>query len=114
MKRAPALCMIGKGTLLTLRVAQWFGLYTFMLEVSSSKSFVSESKRLALWVELVAPSLPSAGYLSYVVCESLHRSGSLPCAHPKGNGCRFSLLSKGEKKIKEEHWYCLTIVKNVK
>ncbi|WMV07237.1 hypothetical protein MTR67_000622 [Solanum verrucosum] len=37
-----------------------------MLEVSSSKSLASESKGFAFWVELVAPGLPSAGYLSYV------------------------------------------------
>ncbi|WMV25748.1 hypothetical protein MTR67_019133 [Solanum verrucosum] len=37
-----------------------------MLEVSSSKPLASESKGFAFWVELVAPGLPSAGYLSYV------------------------------------------------
>ncbi|WMV56250.1 hypothetical protein MTR67_049635 [Solanum verrucosum] len=37
-----------------------------MLEVSSSKSLASESKGFAFWVELVAPGLPSVGYLSYV------------------------------------------------
>ncbi|WMV27750.1 hypothetical protein MTR67_021135 [Solanum verrucosum] len=47
-------------------VAQWFGLGTSMLEVSSSKPLASESKGFAFWVELVAPGLPSAGYLSYV------------------------------------------------
>ena len=46
-----------------------------MLEVSSSKPLANESKGFAFWVELVVPSLPSAGYLSYVVCELLHRSG---------------------------------------
>uniref|UniRef100_M1A229 UDP-3-O-[3-hydroxymyristoyl] glucosamine N-acyltransferase n=1 Tax=Solanum tuberosum TaxID=4113 RepID=M1A229_SOLTU len=46
-----------------------------MLEVSSSKPLASESKGFAFWVELVAPGLPSAVYLSYVVCELLHRSG---------------------------------------
>ncbi|KAG5629260.1 hypothetical protein H5410_000977 [Solanum commersonii] len=56
-------------------MAQWFGLGTSMLEVSSSKPLSSESKRFAFWVKLVAPGLPSAGYLSYVVCELLHRSG---------------------------------------
>ncbi|WMV14755.1 hypothetical protein MTR67_008140 [Solanum verrucosum] len=45
---------------------QWFGLGTSMLEVSSSKPLASESKGFAFWVELVAPGLPSAGYLSYV------------------------------------------------
>ena len=29
----------------------------------------------AFWVEFVIPDLPSARYLSYVVCEILHRSG---------------------------------------
>ncbi|KAG5601947.1 hypothetical protein H5410_033317 [Solanum commersonii] len=48
-------------------VAQWFRLGTSMLEVSSSKPLASESKGFAFWVELVAPGLPSAGYLSYVV-----------------------------------------------
>ncbi|WMV39928.1 hypothetical protein MTR67_033313 [Solanum verrucosum] len=48
-------------------VAQWFELGTSMLEVSSSKPLASESKGFAFWVELVAPGLPSAGYLSYVV-----------------------------------------------
>ncbi|WMV31567.1 hypothetical protein MTR67_024952, partial [Solanum verrucosum] len=45
----------------------WFELGTSMLEVSSSKPLASESKGFAFWVELVAPGLPSAGYLSYVV-----------------------------------------------
>ncbi|KAG5624645.1 hypothetical protein H5410_009863 [Solanum commersonii] len=44
----------------------WFGLGTSMLEVSSSKPLASKSKGFAFWVELVAPDLPSAGYLSYV------------------------------------------------
>ena len=65
-------------------MAQWFELGTSMLEVSSSKPLASESKGFAFWVELVALGLLSAGYLSYVVCELLHRSGVLPCAHPKG------------------------------
>ncbi|KAG5631949.1 hypothetical protein H5410_003666 [Solanum commersonii] len=43
-----------------------FGLGTFMLEVSSSKPLASESKGFAFWVELIAPGLPSADYLSYV------------------------------------------------
>ncbi|KAG5572950.1 hypothetical protein H5410_062716 [Solanum commersonii] len=29
----------------------------------------------AFWIELIAPGLPSAIYLSSVVCELLHRSG---------------------------------------
>ncbi|WMV27153.1 hypothetical protein MTR67_020538 [Solanum verrucosum] len=41
-------------------VAQWFGLGTSMLEVSSSKPLASESKGFLFWVELVAPDLPSA------------------------------------------------------
>ncbi|KAG5595579.1 hypothetical protein H5410_036811 [Solanum commersonii] len=41
-------------------VAQWFGLGTSMLEVSSSKPLASESKGFAFWVELVTPGLPSA------------------------------------------------------
>lgn len=51
-----------------------------MLKVLSLKRFASENKGFAFWVELVAPGLCSAGYLSYVVCELLHRSGVLPCA----------------------------------
>ena len=54
----------------------------------------SESTGFAFWVELVAPGLPSAGYLSYVVCELLHRSGVLPCAHSKRSGCGFPLSIK--------------------
>ncbi|WMV36770.1 hypothetical protein MTR67_030155 [Solanum verrucosum] len=54
---------------------KWFGLGTSMLEVSSSKSLASESKGFAFWVELFAPGFSSAGYLSYVVCELLHRIG---------------------------------------
>ncbi|WMV47094.1 hypothetical protein MTR67_040479, partial [Solanum verrucosum] len=65
-------------------VAQWFELGTSMLEVSSSKPLASESKGFAFWVELVAPGLPSAGYLSYVVCELLHRSGGFTLCAPKG------------------------------
>ncbi|KAG5608082.1 hypothetical protein H5410_019363 [Solanum commersonii] len=38
----------------------------------------------AFWVELVAPGLPSAGYLSYVVCELLHRSQGFTLCTPKG------------------------------
>ncbi|KAH0770890.1 hypothetical protein KY290_014871 [Solanum tuberosum] len=38
-----------------------------MLEVSSLIPLASESKGFAFWVELVAPGLPSAGYLSYVL-----------------------------------------------
>uniref|UniRef100_M1BVV5 DUF7903 domain-containing protein n=1 Tax=Solanum tuberosum TaxID=4113 RepID=M1BVV5_SOLTU len=49
---------------------RWFGRGTSMLEVSSSKPLASESKGFAFWVELVAPGLPSVGYLSYVVCCS--------------------------------------------
>lgn len=75
-------------------MAQWFELDTSMLEVSSLKSLTSEGKGFAFWVELIAPGLPSADYLSYVVCELLHRSGGLPYAHPKGNGCGFSLSLK--------------------
>ncbi|WMV44949.1 hypothetical protein MTR67_038334 [Solanum verrucosum] len=59
----------------TSRVAQWFGLGASMLEVSSSKLLASKSKGFAFWVELVTPGFPSAGYLPYVVCELLHRSG---------------------------------------
>ncbi|KAG5575204.1 hypothetical protein H5410_055338 [Solanum commersonii] len=67
-----------------LRGGQWFGLGTSMLEVSSSKPLANESKGFALWVELVAPGLPSAGYLSYVVCELLYRSGGFTLCAPKG------------------------------
>ncbi|KAH0716877.1 hypothetical protein KY290_013450 [Solanum tuberosum] len=70
-----------------LMLLQWFELGTSMLEVSSSKPLASESKGFAFWVELVAQGLPSAGYLSYVVCKLLHRSGVLPCVHPKGSSC---------------------------
>lgn len=34
-----------------------------------------ESKGFAFCAELVAPGLPSAGYLSSVVCELMHRNG---------------------------------------
>ncbi|WMV41697.1 hypothetical protein MTR67_035082 [Solanum verrucosum] len=61
-----------------------------MLEVSSLKPLAGESKGFAFWVELVAPGLPSAGYLSYVACKLLHRSGVLRRAHPKGSGCRLT------------------------
>ena len=64
-------------------VAQWFGLGTSMLEVSSLKPLASESKVFAFWVELVAPGLPSAGCLSCVVCELLHRSKSYTPCVPK-------------------------------
>ncbi|WMV18929.1 hypothetical protein MTR67_012314 [Solanum verrucosum] len=67
-----------------LGVAQWFGLGTFMLEVSSSKPLTCDSKGFAFWVELVASGLPSVGYLSYVVCELLHRSGGFTLCAPKG------------------------------
>ncbi|KAH0731631.1 hypothetical protein KY289_002819 [Solanum tuberosum] len=71
---------------LPLGVAQWLwlGLGTLMLEVSSSKPLASESKGFAFWVELVAPGLPSAGYLSYVVCELLHRRRGFTLCAPKG------------------------------
>ncbi|KAH0646965.1 hypothetical protein KY284_034849 [Solanum tuberosum] len=55
-----------------------------MLEVSSSKLLASESKRFVFWVKLVAPGLPSVGYLSYVVCELLHRSRCFTLCAPKG------------------------------
>ncbi|KAL3341323.1 hypothetical protein AABB24_025729 [Solanum stoloniferum] len=56
----------------------------FHVEVSRSKSLASENKGFAFWVEFVTPGLPSAGYLSYVVCELLHRSGSFTLCAPKG------------------------------
>ncbi|KAG5602491.1 hypothetical protein H5410_033861 [Solanum commersonii] len=46
-------------------VDQGFWIRTSMLEFSSSKSLASESKRFSLWVELVAPGLPSAGQENY-------------------------------------------------
>ncbi|WMV28934.1 hypothetical protein MTR67_022319 [Solanum verrucosum] len=46
---------------------KWFELGTFMLEVSSSKPLANKSKGFAFWVELIAPGLPSASYLSYVI-----------------------------------------------
>ncbi|KAG5580700.1 hypothetical protein H5410_051327 [Solanum commersonii] len=42
-----------------------------MLEVSSSKPLASESRGFSFWVELIAPGLPSAGYLSYVHFNTL-------------------------------------------
>ncbi|KAG5628730.1 hypothetical protein H5410_000447 [Solanum commersonii] len=54
---------------------QWFGIETSILEVSCSKPLASESKGFDFWIELVASGLSSAGYLSCVVCELLHRSG---------------------------------------
>ncbi|KAH0721352.1 hypothetical protein KY290_006343 [Solanum tuberosum] len=65
-------------------VAQWFGLETSMLDISSSKPLASKSKGFVFWVELVAPGLPSAGYLSCLVCELLHRSGVFTLCAPKG------------------------------
>ena len=59
-------------------MTQWFGLGTSMLEVSSSKPLASESKGFVFWVELVAPGLLSAEYLSYVVCKLLHKRGFYP------------------------------------
>ena len=38
----------------------------------------------AFLFELVAPGLPSAAYLSYVVCELLHKSGGFTLCAPKG------------------------------
>ncbi|KAL3326515.1 hypothetical protein AABB24_037270 [Solanum stoloniferum] len=38
-------------------------------EVSSLKFIASKSKEFVFWIELIVPSLPSAGYVSYVVCE---------------------------------------------
>ncbi|WMV29188.1 hypothetical protein MTR67_022573 [Solanum verrucosum] len=52
-----------------------------LFEFSSTNS---ESKGFAFWVELVASGLPSADYLSYVVCELLHRSGGFTLCAPKG------------------------------
>ena len=83
-------------------MAQWFGLGTSMLEVSSLKPLVSESKVFAFWVELVAPGLPSAGYHSYVVVSYCIGAGVLPCAHPKGSGCGFLLV---KKYLKECLWW---------
>ncbi|KAG5616544.1 hypothetical protein H5410_016368 [Solanum commersonii] len=67
----------------------WFGLGTSMLEVSSSKPLASESKGFAFWVELVAPGLPSASYLSYVERKfypvRIQRVAAVgfPCHHQK-------------------------------
>ncbi|KAG5612334.1 hypothetical protein H5410_023615 [Solanum commersonii] len=52
-----------------LGFSKWFGLGTSMLEVSSLKPPAIESKGFAFWVELVAPGLPGAGYLSYVCSD---------------------------------------------
>ncbi|WMV31780.1 hypothetical protein MTR67_025165 [Solanum verrucosum] len=57
---------------------EWFDLGTSMLEVSSSKPLASESKGFAFWVELVAPGLPGAGYLSYVVPPGDYRLSAIP------------------------------------
>uniref|UniRef100_A0A0V0HDB1 Putative ovule protein n=1 Tax=Solanum chacoense TaxID=4108 RepID=A0A0V0HDB1_SOLCH len=72
-----------------------FGLGTSMLEVSSSKPLASESKGFAFWVELVAPGLLSAGYLSSY-CELLHRSGGFTLCAPKGQRLRVSLVIKNK------------------
>lgn len=61
------------------------------------KPFASESKGFVFWVEFVAPSLPSVGYLSCVVCMFVSYSIGvevLPCVHPKGSGSGFPLSSK--------------------
>ena len=79
-------------------MGQWFELGTSMLEVSSLKPLASGIKRFALCVELIAPGLPSVGYLSYVVCELLHRSGFYPVLTQKGSGCGFPLLLKKKSK----------------
>ncbi|KAG5629707.1 hypothetical protein H5410_001424 [Solanum commersonii] len=70
-----------------------------MSEVSSLKPLANESKGFAFWVELVAPGLPSVGYLSYVICELLHKSGGFTLLSPKGLRLRVSLVIK--KKVYE-------------
>lgn len=67
---------------------------TFMLKVSCLKFFASESKEFAFWAELVAPDLPSASYLSHVVCELLHKNESLPCARLNNKARGFLVIKK--------------------
>lgn len=70
-------------TLKLFGVAQMVSLGTSIMEVSSLKSLVYDNLRGGWGVggfgaELIAWCLPSAVYLSRVVCELLHRSGALP------------------------------------
>ena len=75
------ICIIS--SVIPFGVAQWFDPGTSMLEVLSFKPLASKSKGLVFWIELVAPGLPGASYLSYVVCELLHRSGGFILCTPK-------------------------------
>lgn len=70
---------------------------TSMLKVLSLKRFASENKGFAFWVELVAPGLCSAGYLSYVVCELLHRNWGFTLCAPKIVAADFSCPKKSLK-----------------
>uniref|UniRef100_A0A0V0HKY3 Putative ovule protein n=1 Tax=Solanum chacoense TaxID=4108 RepID=A0A0V0HKY3_SOLCH len=65
-----------------------------MLEVSSSKPLASKSMRFAFWSSsshqtcLVRVTSPM-WFASYCIGARV-----LPCAHPKGSNCGFSLSSK--------------------
>ena len=69
-----------------------------MLEVSSLKPLASESKGFAFSVELVAPVLPSAGYLSYVVLRAIAQERGFYLVRTQ-SGCGFPLSSKRKKKL---------------
>ena len=75
-------------------VAQWFGLGTSMLEVSSSKPLASESKGFAFWVELVAPGLPGAVTSPMWFASYCIGAGFYPVRTQKGSGCGFPLSLK--------------------
>ena len=72
---------------LPFRVAQWFGLGTPRLEVSSWKSVANKSKGFAFWVELVAQDLLSVGYSLVWFVSYCIGAGVLPYVHPKDSGC---------------------------
>uniref|UniRef100_A0A0V0H339 Putative ovule protein n=1 Tax=Solanum chacoense TaxID=4108 RepID=A0A0V0H339_SOLCH len=81
------------------------------LEVSSSKPLASESKGFAFWVEIVASGLPSAGYLSYVGCELLHRSGGFNL--PKGSGCGFPCHQKKKRRLEKSVEWRIQVLSQV-
>lgn len=56
----------------------WPRLGAFVSEGLSSTLLTNESKGFALLIELIALDLSSARYLSYVICELLHKSGGFP------------------------------------
>ena len=51
-----------------------------------------QKQGVSFWVELVRSDLPSADYCS--VCELLHKSVVLACAHPRGDTSGLPLSSK--------------------